>query len=43
MAPAKWANDGCPLPGDSKSVMRVYDEAGDVIETHGHASDFKEW
>jgi len=24
-------------------VIRVYDEAGDVIETHGHAGDFKEW
>ena len=24
------------------SVIRVYDEAGNVIETHGHAGDFKE-
>jgi hypothetical protein len=30
---------------DSRSanaVIRVYDEAGNVIETHGHAGDFKE-
>jgi hypothetical protein len=24
-------------------VIRVYDEAGNVIETHEHAGDFKEW
>ena len=24
------------------AVIRVYDEAGNVIETHEHASDFKE-
>jgi len=23
--------------------IRVYDEAGNVIETHEHAGDFKEW
>jgi hypothetical protein len=40
MAPAKWANDGCP--GNSKSAIRVYDAAGNVIETHEHAGDFKE-
>jgi hypothetical protein len=31
---------------DSRShhaVIRVYDEMGDVIETHQHAGDFKEW
>jgi hypothetical protein len=31
---------------DSRSadaVIRVYDEAGDVIETHQHKGDFKEW
>jgi len=31
---------------DSRShnaVIRVYDEAGTVIETHQHAGDFKEW
>jgi hypothetical protein len=25
------------------AVIRVYDEAGNVIETHNHAGDFKEW
>jgi hypothetical protein len=25
------------------TVIRVYDEAGNVIETHEHRSDFKEW
>ncbi len=25
------------------AVIRVYDEAGNVIETHKHAGEFKEW
>jgi hypothetical protein len=25
------------------AVIRVYDQAGNVIETHEHASEFKEW
>jgi hypothetical protein len=25
------------------SVIRVYDETGNVIETHEHAGEFKEW
>jgi hypothetical protein len=25
------------------AVIRVYDEAGNVIETQQHAGDFKEW
>jgi hypothetical protein len=25
------------------SVIRVYDGAGNMIETHEHAGDFKEW
>jgi len=24
-------------------VIRVYDEAGNVIETHEHAGKFREW
>jgi hypothetical protein len=24
-------------------VIRVYDNAGNVIETHEHTGDFKEW
>ena len=26
-----------------KAVIRVFDEAGNVIETHEHAGDFKAW
>jgi hypothetical protein len=26
-----------------QAVIRVYDEAGNVIETHEHKGDFKEW
>ena len=25
------------------AVIRVYDDAGNVIETHEHKGDFKEW
>jgi hypothetical protein len=25
------------------AVIRIYDEARNVIETHEHAGDFKEW
>jgi hypothetical protein len=25
------------------AVIRVYDHAGNVIETHEHKGDFKEW
>jgi hypothetical protein len=25
------------------AVIRVYNETGNVIETHEHAGDFKEW
>ena len=25
------------------AVLRVYDDAGNVIETHEHMGDFKEW
>jgi len=25
------------------AVIRIYDEAGNVIETHEQAGDFKEW
>jgi hypothetical protein len=27
----------------NSSVIRIYDAAGNVIETHEHAGDFKEW
>jgi hypothetical protein len=30
--------------GDSTdAVIRVYDDAGNVIQTHEHADEFKEW
>jgi hypothetical protein len=25
------------------AIIRAYDDAGNVIETHGHIGDFKEW
>jgi hypothetical protein len=25
------------------ALIRVYDDAGNMIETHVHAGDFKEW
>jgi hypothetical protein len=25
------------------AVIRVYDDAGDIVETHEHKGDFKEW
>ena len=29
--------------GGPNAAIRVYDEAGNVIETDEHAGDFKEW
>jgi hypothetical protein len=26
-----------------RAVIRVYDEVGNVVETHEHVGDFKEW
>jgi len=26
-----------------RAVIRVYDDAGNVVETHEHKGDFKEW
>jgi hypothetical protein len=26
-----------------RAVIRVYDAAGDIIETHEHSGDLKEW
>jgi hypothetical protein len=34
VAANRWPHDG---------VIRVYDEAGNVIETHEHVGEFKEW
>ena len=30
------------LPNVKRVLIRVYDEAGNVIETHEHAGEFKE-
>jgi hypothetical protein len=27
----------------NRDVIRVFDDAGNVIETHEHAGEFKEW
>ena len=29
--------------GARDAVIRLYDHAGNVIETHEHSGDFKEW
>jgi hypothetical protein len=29
--------------GSHEAVIRIYDEAGNVIETHQYAGDFKDW
>ena len=29
--------------GSHDAVIRVYDDAGNVIETHEHAGEFREW
>jgi len=33
----------CTAAAPMMSVIRVYDEAGNAIETHQHAGEFKEW
>jgi hypothetical protein len=40
--------NGCAVtsvlcPSSNDAVIRVYDSAGNVIEGHEHAGDFKEW
>ena len=32
-----------PTAGRHDAVIRVFDAAGNVIETHEHTGDFKEW
>jgi hypothetical protein len=36
-----WLCEVFSRPHDA--VIRVYDEAGNTIDTHEHAGDFKEW
>ena len=40
LEPMSKASRATPSPNDA--VIRVYDAAGNVIETHEHAGDFKE-
>ena len=41
---ASNAVDDAKFPGRSHdAVISVYDEAGNVIETHKHGGDFKNW
>jgi hypothetical protein len=47
-ADIRWRSDSdmisSTIPTRSQdAVIRVYDEAGNVIETHEHNGDFKEW
>jgi hypothetical protein len=35
--------DASAAPVTPNAVIRVYDEAGNVIERHEHTGDFKEW
>jgi hypothetical protein len=32
-----------PVEGKCRAMIRVYDVAGNVVETHEQAGDFKEW
>jgi hypothetical protein len=40
LEPMSKASRATPSPNDT--VIRVYDAAGNVIETHEHKGDFKE-
>jgi len=31
------------IKAKNDDVIRVYDEAGNMLETHEHIGDFKEW
>jgi hypothetical protein len=43
-APVSTAIDYAKFYGPlHDAVIRVFDEAGNLIETHEHAGDFKEW
>jgi hypothetical protein len=45
----RWVPAAAPTPTDfaeivsDDAVIRVYDAAGNVTETHEHTGDFKEW
>jgi len=40
----RWHSVACGMASRTHdAVIRVYDEAGNVIEAHEHTGDFKEW
>jgi hypothetical protein len=40
----RWHSVACGMASRAhNAVIRVYDAAGDVIETHEYAGDFKDW
>ena len=41
--PKRSPNVGKLYSHSDAAVIRVYDESGNVIETHEHTGDFKEW
>jgi hypothetical protein len=42
-AVSKWIGYAKFRNRSDKSVIRVYDESGNAIKTHGHKSDFEMW
>jgi len=44
-SPSSWLRCMGDSSGDetNSSMIRVYNKVGNVIETHEHAGDFKEW
>jgi hypothetical protein len=36
-------NDYAPHRGSHRAVIRIYDAAGNVIETHEQTGEFKKW
>ena len=41
--PAIPSDTRCAAADHMNAAIHVYDEAGNVIETHEHAGEFKEW
>jgi len=41
--PLRPRNSVIPPSSLTHRLVRVYDEVGNLIETHEHAGDFKEW
>jgi len=41
--PSRTQSDTLSSSRSHKAVIRVYDEAGNMIETHEHNGDFEQW